>query len=75
MTEEHRTKIANTQILNRLLAHHMGEIELSKTQIDVGLALLKKVLPDLQAVTLSGDENSPIHLRQRIERVIVDAGR
>jgi hypothetical protein len=56
MSDEHRTKIANAQVLNRLIDHHLGRLELSKTQVDVGLALLRKVLPDLSQVEVSGEQ-------------------
>jgi hypothetical protein len=55
MSDEHRTKIANSQILNRLLGHVEGTVELSATQVSAGVALLKKVLPDMQSVEHSGD--------------------
>jgi hypothetical protein len=47
---------------------------MSATQVSAGLGLLRKVMPDLAATTISGDEDgSPIKLIQRIERVIVPA--
>ena len=46
---------------------------MSATQITAGLGLLKKALPDLSAITVSGDEDgAPVQL-QTIERVIVKA--
>lgn len=57
MTEEHRTKIANSQILKRLIEHVEEDKDMSATQVTAGLALLKKVLPDLSAVTIEGGEN------------------
>lgn len=63
MSDEHRSKIANAQVINRLLAHFSGEVELSKSQVDVGLALLKKVLPDLSSVALTdADHTGPAKL-------------
>lgn len=56
MTSEHRTKIANSQILNRLVGHVEGTVTLDATQVTAGLGLLRKVLPDLQTTTLQGDE-------------------
>lgn len=47
MGPEHRTKIANSQILNRLIAHVEGDLELSQTQVSAGLGLLKKVMADM----------------------------
>ena len=49
-THKQRTieKIRVGVILDRLMKHFMGEIEMSATQVSTGLALLKKVLPDLK---------------------------
>ena len=62
MSDEHRTKIANSQILNRLIAAANGEIEITPVQAQVGLGLVKKILPDLQATQISGDENKPVKI-------------
>ena len=62
MSDEHRTKIANSQILKCLIEHASGEREMSASQVSAGLGLLKKVLPDLSAVELSGDDNKPIRM-------------
>lgn len=53
MSEEHRTKISNSKIFNRLLSHAEGTLEMTPTQVQVGLALMKKVLPDLSSVALT----------------------
>lgn len=73
MTEEHRSKIKNSQILNNLIECAEGTRELSSTQANVGIALLRKVMPDLSSTTIQGDEESPLQVIQRIERVIKDA--
>ena len=70
MSEEHRVKIQNSNILSALIAHACGEREMSATQVSAGLGLLKKVMPDLAATTISGDEDSPLNLIHKIERVI-----
>ena len=54
MDDSHRTKIANSQILNRLVGHVEGTVELSGTQVTAGIALLKKVLPDLTHNQIEG---------------------
>lgn len=54
MTDEHRGKIANSNILNALIEHVDGKRDMSATQVSAGIALLKKVMPDLQAVQHSG---------------------
>lgn len=71
MPEEHRTKIANSKILNRLIEHAEGKIEMTSTQIQAALGLLDRVLPKLQAVQLSGDTDAPIQHVHKVERVIV----
>ncbi len=70
MSEEHRVKIQNSNILSALIAHACGEREMSATQVSAGLGLLKKVMPDLAATTISGDEDNPLNLIHKIERVI-----
>ena len=73
MSMEHRVKIQNSNILNALVEHIEGTREMSATQVSAGLGLLKKTLPDLSAVQVSGDEEgSPITLKV-IERVITDS--
>jgi hypothetical protein len=71
MSDEHRVKIQNSNILNALIEHATGEREMSATQVSAGLGLLKKIMPDLAATTISGDEDSPLNMVHRIERVIV----
>lgn len=52
MTDEHRTKIANSQILKVLIEHVEGKREMSATQVSAGVALLRKVMPDLTSVEM-----------------------
>lgn len=54
MDDSHRAKIANSQILNRLIGHVEGRVEMTQTQVTAGVALLKKVLPDMQAIQHTG---------------------
>ncbi len=49
MSDEHRVKIQNSNVLNALIEHANGKREMSSTQVTAGIALLKKVLPDMQA--------------------------
>lgn len=62
MSNEHRLKIANSNILKCLIQHAEGEREMSATQVTAGIALLRKVLPDLSSVEVSGDPDNPIKL-------------
>jgi len=50
MSNEHRVKIQNSNILNALIEHACGTREMTSTQVTAGLGLLKKALPDLSAV-------------------------
>jgi hypothetical protein len=54
MSVEHRGKIQNSNILNALIEHTEGKREMSASQVSAGLGLLKKVMPDLSATTISG---------------------
>lgn len=50
MSDSHRDKIAKSNILNRLVRHAEGLEDMKQTEVNAGLALLKKVLPDLQPI-------------------------
>ena len=61
MTDEHRVKIQNSNILNALIEHVVGEREMSSTQVSAGIALLRKIMPDLATTTIQGDpDGGPI---------------
>lgn len=68
-----REKIQASQIINRLSGHVSGEIEMSPTQVRAAEILLKKTLPDLSGVEISGDEENPIHTVSRVELVALSA--
>lgn len=63
MSDEHRVKIQNSNILSALIKHATGDQEMTATQVTAGLGLLRKVLPDLSAVDMSvqGDVNYVIN--------------
>lgn len=52
--ESTRQKIQTSQLVNRLMGHANGQVEMSQTQIRAAEILLKKTLPDLSAVTMDG---------------------
>lgn len=73
MTEEHRVKIKNSNILNALIEHVVGEREMTPTQVSAGLGLLRKVMPDLSSVQVDGDgQGGPV--RHSIEVLFVETG-
>lgn len=59
-----REKIRTSQLLNRLQDHVFGKgqepVDVSQTQMKAIEILLRKSLPDLSNVTLSGDPDSPV---------------
>lgn len=57
MSDEHRVKIQNSNILNALVEHVEGKREMSATQVSAGLGLLRKIMPDLATTTVQGDED------------------
>jgi hypothetical protein len=72
MSHEHRVKIQNSNILNALIEHTCGEREMSSTQVTAGIALLRKVLPDLATTTIEGGEE-PIRTLSEVVHKIVRA--
>ena len=67
MSQEHRTKIQNSRILRVLIDHVEGREEISQARVTAALGLLKKVLPDLQAVTIGGDPANPLRHEHAID--------
>jgi hypothetical protein len=53
MDDSHRVKIQNSNILNALIEHVDGKRDMSSTQVSAGIALLKKVLPDLASLDIN----------------------
>lgn len=47
--ERIRDRIVNSQIAERLVKHALGEADMSATQVQAAMGLLRKVLPDLAA--------------------------
>jgi hypothetical protein len=64
-----RAKIQTSQLVNRLTDHALGTVELSPTQVRAIEILIKKTLPDMSAVQVSGDEDNPLEVVTRIELV------
>jgi hypothetical protein len=65
-----RQKIQTSQLVNRLNGYALGEldptsekpIEISTGQLKAIEILLRKSLPDLSAVQIAGDDESPLKL-------------
>ncbi|HEX3884763.1 MAG TPA: hypothetical protein VHW66_19070 [Stellaceae bacterium] len=55
-----RERIQTTQLVNRLTGHALGRVKMTASQVVAGLGLLKKSLPDLKSVEISGPNGGPI---------------
>lgn len=55
MDYEHRSRIQTTKLVERLQDHALGAIQMTNSQIRAAIALLKKTIPDLAAVEVTGD--------------------
>ncbi len=60
--DEIRTKIQTSQLINRLEKCALDDLELTAQQLKAIEILLKKNLPDLSAVEISGDSENPMTL-------------
>ena len=55
-----REKIQTSQLVNRLTNHVFGKCDMSSTQVRSAEVLLRKSLPDLQSVEITGDSERPL---------------
>lgn len=58
--EDIRAKIQASHIIHRMMLAYNGELVLTPEQISVGKCLLNKVLPDLKAIELTGENGGPV---------------
>jgi len=62
-TDEIRSKIQTSQLINRLTDHALGKgEEISMSRMKAIEILLRKSLPDLSSVQISGDAENPMKL-------------
>jgi len=50
-----RDKIRTTQLINRLTAHVLDNVEMTASQVRAAEILIKKTLPDLSQMTVEAD--------------------
>ena len=60
--EQCRAAIQTTQLVKRLQENALGDLELTAQQQKSIEILLRKTLPDLQSITISGDAENPVAL-------------
>ena len=69
MSNAHRDKIKNSNILNALIEHAEGKREMSSSQVTAGLGLLDRVMPKLATHKVEGEgENGEIVFKTIIEK-------
>ena len=68
-----RKKIQASQLINVLQDHALnGDGEFSHTRMKAIEILLRKSIPDLSAVTISGDDENPLSVTTKIELVALN---
>jgi hypothetical protein len=72
--EQTRAAIQTTQLVKRLQDFALAQegVEIDTGRLKAIEVLLRKALPDLSAVSIGGDDENPVSVLHRIERVIVD---
>lgn len=60
LAKEWRERIQTSMLLNRLQDHASGKVKMSNTQVRAAEILLRKVIADLSATTISGDADNPL---------------
>jgi hypothetical protein len=53
--EKVRERMRTTMLVRRLTKHVLGKVDMSATQVTAALGLLKKTLPDLNAIEHTGE--------------------
>lgn len=62
--EKTRLKIKTSQIINRLMGLVNGEAEMAPHHVTAALGLLKKTLPDLSSIEMSGPGGGPVEYKE-----------
>lgn len=60
--EKTKRLIQASQLINRLISHANGEIDLTPTQVQAAKIVIGKTIPDLKAVEISGNEDKPVKI-------------
>lgn len=70
IAEDHRAKIQTSQLINRLTGLVNGEVEMPPHAVTAALGLLRKTVPDISSVEMSGESGGPIEI---VIRTLVDS--
>lgn len=52
--------ISASQLLNRLISHANGEIEMTASQVNAAKIVIGKAIPDLKSVEMTGEGGGPL---------------
>lgn len=63
LTENWREKIKIGVIIDRMMKHVDGELEMTNSQLKAAEILLRKVAPDLARTELTGEDGGPQEFR------------
>ena len=74
VNEKWREKIQSSMLVDRLVKHAVGEIEMTATQIKAADILLRKVAPDLKAVEHSGEGGGALEVVVSVKPHATPAG-
>ena len=63
-THDDKTKrlIQASQLLNRLIMHANGEVEMTSSQVNAAKVVIGKSIPDLKAMELTGEGGGPVRV-------------
>lgn len=61
--EEKRAKIQIDVLIKLLMQNAKGEVQMDSTRVRSIEILLKKTLPDLQSIELTGDDDRPVSFK------------
>lgn len=67
--DETRSKIQASQLINRLEAHVLSDLDLKPSQVNAALGLLKKVVPDLSSVDMHAEHDISDPLKELLGAV------
>ena len=77
LSDDWKENIRASNLMTRLYGHAIGDVEMSKTQIDATKIILAKILPDLKAsditmnanVTVMTDEERRARLKELMAKL------
>jgi hypothetical protein len=70
LTEEWKQKIQASNLITHLGKCAIGEIEMTSQQIKAAEILLKKVMPDLKSVDMSGELNGKLEVSTITRKIV-----